>query len=133
MARRGSGLSSLSVSDLQRELSRRQRRVGGLIRKRDRWAAKVAKLDAEIAALGGGMGAGVRRRGGGRARNSKNLVQALADLLKGKTMRVNEMTGAVQEAGYVTNSPNFRTIVNQTLTKHTKLFKRVGRGQYTAA
>ena len=37
---------------------------------------------------------------------------------------------AVQRNGYRTTSPNFRTIVNQTLIKHTDRFKRVSRGQY---
>ena len=60
-----------------------------------------------------------------------NLVQALAKVLKGRSMGVTEVSHAVQEAGYRTTSPNFRTIVNQTLIK-SPLFKRLSRGQYTA-
>lgn len=60
-----------------------------------------------------------------------NLVEALVKLLKGRTMSVTEMTAAVQKAGYKTTSPNFRTIVNQTLIKSDR-FKKVARGQYTA-
>ncbi len=132
MARRNNGLSGLSFSELRREMARRQRSVGTLVRRRERLEDKIAKLNEQISELGGAIGGGGRRGGGARARNSMNLVEALGQLLKGKTMRVTDMTDAVQKAGYVTTSPNFRTIVNQTLTKH-KIFKRVGRGQYTVA
>ena len=61
-----------------------------------------------------------------------SLVASLQQLLTGKQMGVNEMTKAVQEAGYKSNSKIFRTIVNQTLAKE-KRFKKVGRGQYALA
>jgi hypothetical protein len=48
-------------------------------------------------------------------------------------MGVTEAATAVQKAGYTTNAANFRTIVNACLIKHKKLFKKVSRGQYTAA
>ena len=54
----------------------------------------------------------------------------MASVLSGKTMGVTELSEAVQKAGYRTTSPNFRTIVNQTLIKD-KRFKRVERGLYT--
>ena len=38
----------------------------------------------------------------------------------------------VQRGGYMTTSPSFRTIVNQTLINHPKRFKRRSRGVYTA-
>ncbi len=37
-----------------------------------------------------------------------------------------------KQCGYMTTSPSFRTIVNQTLINHPKRFKRVSRGVYTA-
>ena len=46
-------------------------------------------------------------------------------------MGVAEMAEAVQKAGYATKSPNFRTIVNAAVLREKKLFRRVGRGQYT--
>lgn len=132
-AGRRSGLSTLSVAELQRELRRRQGTVGRLMKKRERMAAKLAALDAQIGGLGialrGRSGAGV----GGRIRpkNEMKLVDALAKVLSGKTMSVTEVAEAVQQAGYRTSSSSFRTIVNQTLINSGK-FKRVGRGQYTA-
>ncbi|MBY0310992.1 MAG: hypothetical protein K2W85_02880 [Phycisphaerales bacterium] len=131
MAKRSGSLSGISVSDLRRELGRRQKRVGSLIKKRDRLMGKVRELDQAIAELGGiargGSFVGVRKR----PKNDSNLVDALAKVLTGKTMSVTEVSEAVQKAGYMTTSPSFRTIVNQTLINSGK-FKRVSRGQYTA-
>jgi hypothetical protein len=73
-----------------------------------------------------------RKKTRSRPRNAGSLVEALKKLLTGKTMSVTEMAAAVQKAGYKTSSPNFRTIVNQTLINNKKDFKRVARGQYTA-
>jgi hypothetical protein len=67
-----------------------------------------------------------------RARNPNNLVESLAAVLRGKTLSVTDAAEAVQRAGYQTTSPNFRTMVNAALLKK-KFFKRVERGQYTAA
>ncbi len=135
MAKRGTGggLSAISVLDLRRELVRRQRTVGAIVKKRDRLIEKVRQLDAAIGELGGRVAGGsngdvnVRKR----PKNESNLVEALGAVLNDKTMSVTDVAEAVQRAGYQTSSPNFRTIVNQTLINSGK-FKRVGRGQYTA-
>lgn len=129
----GGSLSRMSVQELHREISRRQRRVAAMMRRRESLAARLNRLDEDIRLLGGSIrgrvaaGAAVRRR----PKNKTNLVGALAELLKGKTMGVTEAAQAVQEAGYRTNSDNFRTIVNQALISSGQ-FKRVGRGKYTA-
>ncbi len=62
-----------------------------------------------------------------------NLVEALQKLLKGRTLSVTDMTQKVQDSGYKTSAANFRTIVNQTLIKNAKTFKKISRGMYTAA
>ncbi len=67
-----------------------------------------------------------------RHRNDTNLVEALQQVLSGTTMGVTEAAAAVQAAGYKTTSPNFRTIVNQTLIKHSDAFSKKSRGKYTA-
>jgi hypothetical protein len=67
-----------------------------------------------------------------RHRNDTNLVGALQQILSGKTLGVTEAANAVQKAGYKTTSPNFRTIVNQTLIKNPDVFTKQGRGLYTA-
>lgn len=132
---KGASLGKLSLAELQTEIARRKKSVSKLQRQRDRLVQKLAELDAHIAANGGASGAvgGWTRSGAPRTRahNEMNLLDALSKLLKGKTMSVTEAADAVQTAGYQTTSPNFRTIVNQTLLKK-KYFKRVGRGMYTS-
>jgi hypothetical protein len=141
MAKRlSSSLSGLSLAEIQLELRRRQRTLPSLARKRAALMAKVAQIDAQIAALGGSSNLG--RAGGAktsigskigstRAANTDSLLDSLTRVLTKKTMSVTAVTAAVQKAGYVTNSPNFRTIVNAALLNK-KLFKRVSRGKYTA-
>jgi hypothetical protein len=134
------GLAGVSFDALQRELARRHRLAGALERRRARVAAKLEAIDRQIASYGGGAAPaarrGGRRRGGGpgrpRAGNSATLAQALAGVLSGKTMGVSEVADAVKAAGYKTNSPNFRTIVNAALINHKSLFRKKGRGKYTA-
>ena len=60
------------------------------------------------------------------------LHAALHNVLNGTTMGVSEVAQAVQKAGYKTRSENFRTMVNITLLKRKDLFKKKGRGKYTA-
>lgn len=122
-----SGLAGMSVGELQAELNRRQRGASKLSKKRDRLAAKLAEVDAQIRAMGGISGGGGAR---GRARNTTSLVEALAKVLDGKVMAVTDAADAVQKAGYQTTSASFRTIVNQTLINSNK-FKRASRGMYT--
>lgn len=134
------GLAGITVADLEAELTRRQRSLGKLESKYAKMSRELEALGAEIESIGGSIagaraaGRGARGRGPGggrrRAKNAMTLVDALAGVLKGQTMSVTEVAEAVQKAGYVTTSPSFRTIVNQTLINSGK-FKRVGRGQYT--
>ncbi len=134
MAKRShNGVLSLSFQDLQKELRRRARRTATLQRRRDRVAQRLASLDDLISAMGGRV-IGRMRIGPGRsqARNAKSLPEALHELLKDKTMRVTDAAEAVQRAGYKTNSKTFRVQCNFALVKRKDLFKRVGRGEYTA-
>ncbi len=149
-------LSRISTLDLRRELDRRQSQLGKLMAQREKIAAELAQLDAELEAFGpvtarrgpgrprgsknkrktGKRGRKTRRKNRGavtRSENSMTLTESLQKVLKGKTMGVTEVAAAVQKAGYKTNAENFRTIVNQTLIKNPKMFKKVARGQYTAA
>ncbi len=145
-------LANYPIAELQREMERRASQVGGLVRERDALVARLSELEAEIAAFGGASassatpkrgpgrprkaaaaaGGGGGKTGRKRPKNDMSLAEALAKLLKNKTMGVTEITTAVQKAGYKTNAENFRTIVNQTLIKDAR-FKKVSRGQYTAA
>lgn len=141
-------LANYPTAELQREMERRASQVGDMVRERDALMVRISELDAEIAAFGGGPAVSAkpgRRPGrprkaaaeGGatgrkRPKNDMSLAEALAKLLRNRTMGVTEITSAVQKAGYKTNAENFRTIVNQTLIKDPR-FKKISRGQYTAA
>lgn len=130
------GLGKVSLDDLEREMHRRQREVGKLVAKRDRLAAQVGDLDAQIKALGGAASVGsfgttAAGRPRRRPQNDANLSDSLLGVLKSATMSVTEASEAVQKAGYQTTSSSFRTIVNQTLIKDPR-FKKVSRGRYTA-
>ena len=133
-----SGLTALSLTDLRSELRRRSRAAESLRRRRTKLVRKLEALDAQIHDLGGSIGPNGHGRVGAipgrkRPRNESNLAEALAKVLKGKTMGVTEVAEAVQKAGSQTTAANFRTIVNQCLIKNNKVFKKIGRGQYTAA
>jgi hypothetical protein len=119
----------MSITALQSEIKRREKHAKSLQKRREKLVRQLAELDAEIAAIGGSVGSS---GGGRRPRNDANLPDKLVEVLTGKTMSVTEAADAVRDAGYITTSPNFRTIVNQALIRD-KRFKRVGRGQYTAA
>ncbi len=141
-------LTRISTVDLRRELDRRAASAVTLEVKRVELTNELARIDAEIAALGGQVlsiaaPTGIRRsrttkrRGVSsaartRAANKVPLHAALHSLLNGKTMGVAEVAEAVQKAGYKTNAGSFRTIVNLTLLKRKDLFRKKGRGQYTA-
>ncbi len=157
--RRGRGRpSALSIASMMEIKAEIGRRVNMLEQRREELAAELNQIDSDIAELQGfsasnGAGGGARKahpaagrgrpaassaaaprgaRGRRRARNGQSLADALKDVLTGTTMSVTEMADAVQKAGYKTKSAgNFRTIVNQTLIRDPKTFKRVGRGQYT--
>jgi hypothetical protein len=149
-ARRGGrrpSLSTLSLATLKAEI---ERRTAVLHERRDALQAELSEILSEIGGVisgavkrhrtgrAAGAAPGARRgpraggRRGGRGGNVMSLVEALQKTLSGRTMGVSEAADAVQKAGYRTKSPNFRTIVNQALISNKKLFKRVGRGQYTA-
>lgn len=133
-ANAGASLRGASLEELRREFERRRRSSGKLLKKRQRLAAQLQEIDAQLAmfdiSAGGSSGAGGVRK---RPKNEMGLVPFLVKVLTNKTMGVTEVSLAVQRAGYKTTSPNFRTIVNQALIKHTDKFKKLGRGKYTAA
>ena len=136
----GSSLRDLPMAAIQKEITRRARKVGAVQRRRDRLAAKLSKLDAQLQEMCGAVARLTSRRGGGtgmgaqtRSANSEGLANMLAKVLTGNTLGVSEAAAAVQKAGYTTNAANFRTVVNACLLKHKNLFKKVSRGQYTAA
>jgi hypothetical protein len=128
-------LAKVSVEDLKKEISRRQRRLPELIAARD----TLNRLIAELEGLGGVKATAVARKKAGRRKAARrvakraragSLSSALMDAFgaKGK-LTVAEAADAVLAAGYKSKSKNFRIIVGMTLSQD-KRFKRVGRGVY---
>ncbi len=124
---RAGALKAASVPELQAELQRRSRRLGELKRTRERLVRELARVDRQIAEYGP-AGESLRRK---RPKNPVVLVDALKRALDNRTLSVTEAAEAVQQAGYKTTSPNFRTIVNQALIGNKKSFKKISRGKYT--
>jgi hypothetical protein len=120
---------TMTTAELHAELQRRERNVRKLERRREKLLTDLSEVEQSLAAEGALSAAGGIRR---RPRNEMNLVDSLAQVLKGKEMSVTEVTQAVQQAGYMTTAANFRTIVNQALIRENKKFKKVSRGRYTA-
>ena len=137
-----SSLSQMSLTQLQAEIGKRQRKLPTLTKKYKkavRALAKaeraVAKYERQMSALGAQSGG--RRGGGGgrRVRGGLSLVASLQAALKSKPLGVSEAVDAIRAGGYQSTSPNLRVMVNQALvaSKNKKLFKRVSRGVYTIA
>ncbi len=144
-------LKDVAVSDLRRELARRESGATKLQATRAAISKQLAALEAELADLG--MDAAPARRGrkpgrpkgstnkpgkvgrpkgsnGKRAKNSMSLVDAiLKGVPTGKTVSPAEAAVAAKKVGYKTTSPNFGMMVANALSKDSR-FKRLGRGQY---
>lgn len=122
--------SELSTVVLHQELQRREQATKGLLRRRATLAAKIEKIDKQLAEMGmsptGLIGGRVQR-----AKNPLSLVAALRKLLDGKEMGIPDLVPALPSVGYHSQSPNLRTMVNVALLKK-DVFKRIGRGVYTA-
>jgi len=121
-------MNGFTIDQIEQILQSRRSQLQKLHKQRAKLARKLELFDQKISRLGGragGMGA-VR----GRARNAQSLTAVLQDILKtGKPMPVGEITEAVLKKGYRSTSPNFRSIVNQTLIKE-KQFVAASRGVY---
>ncbi len=144
MATTKSNLRTASLVEIHGEIQRRRRDLETLVQRRTKLIEQVKTIDGEISRRGlelGGMAnvgmsaamrgaptAGIGRK---RPRNDLNLADSLVDVLSKQTLSVTNVAEEVQAQGYHTTSPNFRTIVNQTLIKDPRI-KRVGRGLYTS-
>lgn len=126
-------LADIPAAALAAELARRQRRIQTLQRRHQRLVTEAEKLRLEIEALGGSIGAaaGALRpiAEPPRRRNPLGLIDALKAAFSGGVLSAGDAAKKVLEAGYRSNSSNFRQIVNQALAKGDH-FERVERGLY---
>jgi hypothetical protein len=125
MGRRPS-LAKLPIEVIRSEVRQRESAVERLKRRRRTVLLKADRLAEQLRALGEEPVTPERYW----PKNSAPLVDMLAKVLDGQTLRVVDAVEAVKQAGYWTRSNHFRTQVNLALSKSGK-FKRVGHGQYT--
>ncbi len=142
-------LRHVPTVELRRELDRRAELLEEMQARRAEIETELKQIDADLRALGEtapskAPGSRHRRAGGHprsrgrsaaartRSSNTRTLAEALQQALKGRTLGIGEVIEAVQKAGYKSNARSFRTMVNLTLLKRKDLFKKMGRGQYTA-
>ena len=128
-------LANVSVEDLKKEISRRQRKLPTLIAARDALNCQIAELEG----LGDVKPTAIGRRKAGRRKAVRkgvkparkgSLSSTLVEALKAKgKVTVSEAADAALAAGYKSKSKDFRNIVSMMLSKD-KRFKRVGRGVY---
>jgi hypothetical protein len=128
MAKRS--MSRFSIQELQSFLADRQADLKKLQKKRAEIQKQLDAIDAEIGSLGGS--GSIRGGSRKRARNKVSLAETLRGVLEGKSkpMGVGDIVDATLASGYRSTSPNFRSIVNQTLIKEKKAFASAGRGLY---
>ena len=81
--------STMTTAELQAELQRRERNIKKLERRREKLLADLEGVEKELASEGALSASGGIRR---RPRNDMNLVDSLAQVLKGKEMSVTEAT-----------------------------------------
>lgn len=145
-------VKTATTAQLFAEIQRRERSAGKIQARRDKLAKELAKLDAELSALGAvasapALSTGPRRgapkattakgkRGGRkpgkrtRAKNEMNLPDALAASMEiGAVVSPQEAATLVSANGYKSTAANFNMLVSNALTKD-KRFKRISRGQY---
>ena len=131
-----------SIEDLRRELRKRETELAKLVARRAKVAAKLEKLDRQIALLGGeALGTVVNIHKGragkavaakpGRKRSGKPLLEYIKQVLVGVDdgMRVKNVMKAVTKAGYKSISKDFYTIVASAL-RDAKVFENLSRGVY---
>ena len=130
-------LAKVSVEEIRKEISRRQRKLPALIAERDALNARIAELEGLVGAKP--APAAVARRKPRRRKAARpamkpgragSLNRTLAEVFEGKgRLTVAEAVEAVLAAGYRSKSKDFANIVSMTLSKD-KRFRRVRRGVY---
>ena len=125
---RTKSVGNLTISDLEQLLNRSRSKISKLEKKRAKVSRKLDAIDAQIASLGGSVGAGSAVR----ARNEQSLSEVIHQVLQGKSggMKVADIAAASLRAGYMSKSDNFRIIVNQALLKDKRFAKTGERGVY---
>ena len=135
---------TMTIAELKKALAAKERQLTELVAKRQNLAGRLAAVDGEIKALGGGAPKAGKRRGkiakAPKAtparrprklpRNPRPLPEYIKDVLSGSKdgMRVKDVMPAVKKAGYKTFSKDFYGVVATALREGP--FVKVSRGVY---
>src|SRR5262245_37316745 len=108
----------LTVAQLERLLNKRRARLEALTQRRDSLLKQLARVDEQIAAIGGLPAEGQKvRRKRKRPKNTMTLLQAVTDVLgqhkKGITLK--ELAQKIRQKGYKTVSTNFENTIYQII------------------
>jgi hypothetical protein len=113
----------MTVVQLERLLERKQSKLDGLVKRRDRLQKQLASVDGKIGTIGG-----VQRNGTGprkvrrRPKNDQPLIAVVIDVLakhpKGLTLK--ELAAKVLATGYKTFSDKFENTLYQCLYHNMK-------------
>ncbi len=110
--------NDLTVTDLERILNARRSALRNLNKRRAKIQKELAKVDAEIHELTGGVGgSGGGKRRGRRSKNKQSLRVTVLELLKKnkKGYALADLSRVILDSGYKTSSTNFRNVLYQCL------------------
>jgi hypothetical protein len=108
----------MTVSQLERMLERKRRKLDQLIQRRNRLRRELEQVEARIVATGGAAQDERKpRRGRKRPKNSKTLLAAVSEVLtqNKKGVSLKELAAKILEGGYKTASGNFENTIYQII------------------
>jgi len=113
-------VSDMSVADLEKALQSKRGKLDDLSNQRDRLRKQLESVEGKIQTLGGTPADPGKQKGGRRGKRVKNAMplSGYVEEVLGRTKKgftVDEVEQKVLEAGYKTNSKNFRNVVYQCL------------------
>ena len=132
--RKASNTADQSVSQLEKELARKQKALAKAIAaRRSSVERELAKVDAELASLGD-VPAKPKAKKAGSKRSSMTMADACAKVLKRRKngASTKDIAEAVTKVGYESKSKNLAPMVAQAMSDK-KRFSRVSRGIYALA
>ncbi len=121
----------LTTEALVAEIDRRRTLLRKLQSERKNLLKQLAKVEFKILSSGGELlrGRGLRTKMR-RPRNSMKLMDVMVRVMNRESpMNVSQIAEAVNNAGYMSTSASFKTIICQTLARE-RQFKKAGRGLY---
>lgn len=127
----------LSVAELERLLDRRKSKLSNLNKKRDSLQKQLTNVETQIVALEGKPTDGRKRgrRSRKRPKNEKPLQEVVSDVLR-RTKRgytLSDLSEKVLEAGYKSNSTDFKNVLYQCIYKAEEIVHDEETGRYRLA